>query len=56
MSICCNPANIPPLYEHEDRPLDAVSQGKIAEISAYWIPSEGIVKTPWASGTVPVRD
>ena len=34
----------------------AVSQGKIAEISAYWIPSEGRVQTPWASGTVPVRD
>ena len=34
----------------------AVSQGKIAEISAYWIPSEGNVKTPWASGSVPVRD
>jgi hypothetical protein len=25
----------------------AVSKGKIAEISAYWIPSEGNVKTPW---------
>jgi hypothetical protein len=34
----------------------AVSQGKIAEISAYWIPSEGNVKTPWVSGAVPVRD
>jgi len=34
----------------------AVSQGKIAEISAYWIPSEGNVKTPWAVGTVGVRD
>lgn len=34
----------------------AVSQGKIAEISAYWIPSEGNVKTPWAVGTVAVRD
>ena len=34
----------------------AVSQGRIAEISAYWIPSEGRVQTPWASGTVPTRD
>jgi hypothetical protein len=34
----------------------AVSQGKIAEISAYWIPSEGNVKTPWAVGSVTVRD
>jgi hypothetical protein len=34
----------------------AVSQGRIAEISAYWIPSEGNVKTSWASGSVPVRD
>jgi hypothetical protein len=34
----------------------AVSQGKIAEISAYWIPSEGNVRTPWAVGTVAVRD
>ncbi len=34
----------------------AVSQGKIAEISAYWIPSEGNVKTPWAVGAVAVRD
>jgi hypothetical protein len=34
----------------------AVSQGKIAEISAYWIPSEGNLKTPWSSGNVPVRD
>ena len=34
----------------------AVSAGKIAEIHAYWIPSEGNVSTPWATGTVPVRD
>jgi hypothetical protein len=34
----------------------AVSAGKIAEIHAFWIPSEGSVKTPWASGSVPVRD
>ena len=34
----------------------AVSQGKIAEIHAYWIPGEGNVKTPWAVGTVGVRD
>jgi hypothetical protein len=34
----------------------AVSQGKIAEIHAFWIPSEGRVPTPWASGSVPVRD
>ena len=34
----------------------AVSQGKIAEIHAFWIPSEGNVRTPWASGSVSVRD
>ena len=34
----------------------AVSQGKIAEIHAYWIPSEGHVPTPWAVGSVPARD
>jgi hypothetical protein len=34
----------------------AVSQGKIAEIHAFWIPSEGNVPTPWATGTVPARD
>jgi hypothetical protein len=34
----------------------AVSQGKIAEIHAFWIPSEGNVKTPWPSGSVPARD
>lgn len=34
----------------------AVSQGKIAEIHAFWIPSEGKVPTPWAVGTLPVRD
>jgi hypothetical protein len=34
----------------------AVSQGKIAEINALWIPSEGNVPTPWAIGSVPVRD
>ena len=34
----------------------AVSQEKIAEISACWIPSEGNAKTPWESGLVPMRD
>jgi hypothetical protein len=34
----------------------AVSGGKISEIHAFWIPSEGNVRTPWASGNVPVRD
>ena len=33
----------------------AVSQRRIAEIHAFWIPSEGNVRTPWASGAVPVR-
>lgn len=33
-----------------------VSQGKISDIEAFWIPSEGNVKTPWAVGAVPVRD
>ena len=34
----------------------AVSLGKIAENSAYRIPSEGNVKTPWSVGMVAVRD
>jgi hypothetical protein len=33
-----------------------ISQGKIADINAYWIPSEGNVPTPWPTGTVPTRD
>ena len=33
-----------------------ISQGKIADINAYWIPSEGNVATPWPTGSVPVRD
>jgi hypothetical protein len=33
-----------------------VSQGKIADIDAYWIPSEGNLPTPWAAGSVPTRD
>lgn len=33
-----------------------VSQGKIADIHAYWIPSEGQLPTPWPTGSVPVRD
>jgi len=33
-----------------------ISQGKIADINAFWIPSEGNLPTPWATGTVPVRD
>ncbi len=33
-----------------------VSQGKIAGIEAFWIPSEGNVRTPWAVGIVGVRD
>lgn len=36
--------------------LFAVSQGKISGIEAFWIPSEGNVATPWATGLVPVRD
>lgn len=37
--------------------LFSVSQGKIVEIHAYWIPAaEGHVPTPWPTGTVPVRD
>ena len=33
-----------------------VSQGKIAEIHAFWIPADGNVPTPWVIGTVPSRD
>ncbi len=33
-----------------------VSQGKIADIHAYWIPSEGNIQTPWPTGAVPTRD
>ncbi len=33
-----------------------VSQGKIADINAFWIPSEGNLPTPWPTGTVPTRD
>jgi hypothetical protein len=33
-----------------------VSQGKIADINAYWIPSEGNLPTPWPVGAVPTRD
>jgi hypothetical protein len=34
----------------------SVSQGKIVDIHAYWIPSEGNIATPWAVGSVPTRD
>jgi hypothetical protein len=34
----------------------SVSQGKIVEINAYWIPSEGNIATPWPAGSVPTRD
>jgi hypothetical protein len=34
----------------------SVSQGRIAEIHAFWIPSAGNVPTPWPAGTVPTRD
>jgi len=33
-----------------------VSQGRIAEIHAFWIPAEGNIATPWPTGNVPVRD
>jgi hypothetical protein len=33
-----------------------ISQGRIAEIHAFWIPAEGNIATPWPSGNVPVRD
>lgn len=36
--------------------LFAVTQGKIVEIQAFWIPSDGNIPTPWPIGTVPVRD
>ena len=34
----------------------AVTQGKIVEIQAFWIPADGQIPTPWPVGTVPVRD
>jgi hypothetical protein len=33
-----------------------VHAGRIVDIHAYWIPSEGNIPTPWPTGSVPVRD
>lgn len=33
-----------------------ISGGKIADINAFWIPSEGNLPTPWPVGDVPARD
>ena len=32
----------------------AITQGKIVEIEAYWIPTRGKVLTPWPLGSVPI--
>ena len=34
----------------------AVHAGRIVDINAYWIPSEGNIATPWPVGDIPVRD
>ncbi len=36
--------------------ISAVSQGRIAQMHAFWLPSDGMVSPPWAEGTVRVRD